>query len=347
MIPVMGKNWEGPIAAVVLSVCGLAGVGLVSLAQSRDMATMKAEYKRPPARPVKDQAIIDLGRQLFWDTRVSGSGKTACVTCHLPYLGYGATEKNSRMDSGRIASRKSQPLLGMRHVPIYGWDGRNPSLEMHAKNAMLTGAMSMTGPNVAQPVKVEVVEGRIRNIPEYAAQFAALEAPVNVDMIAKAIAVYERSLEPGIAPFDRWIEGDEHAISESAKRGFILFNTKANCSSCHSGWRLTDDGFHDVGTSTTDLGRGSQLKDVTLLQYAFKTPTLRSVALRAPFMHNSSVATLYDALKHYETGGIDRPSRSPMMKPLKLSEEERLDLVAFMHTLTGVPEGEDPPALPK
>jgi cytochrome c peroxidase len=340
----MKMNWEGPIAAVVLSVCGLAGVGLVSLAQSRDTAIMKAEYKRPPVEPIKDQAMVELGRQLFWDPRLSASGKTACVTCHLPYLGYGVTDRNSRLDSGRFAARKSQPLLGMGHQVVYGWAGQWPTLEAQAKAGLLTGSMAITGPN---GVKVEVVEQRIQSIPGYAAQFAAFEVPVNVDTIVKAIAVYERSLEPGVAPFDRWIEGDESAISDSAKRGFVLFNTKANCSACHSGWRFTDDGFHDIGTSTKDLGRGTQMKDFQLMQYAFKTPTLRSVALHPPYLQNGSAATLYDVVKHYEGGGIDRPSRSPSMKPLKLSEEERLDLVAFMQTLTGVPEGEDPPALPK
>jgi cytochrome c peroxidase len=337
----MKMNWEGPIAAAVLTVCGLGGIGYVSLAQQGDLAAMKAEYKRPKVEPIKDQAMVALGRQLFWDPRLSASGTTACVTCHLPYLGYGVTDRNSRLDSGKFSARKSQPLLGMAHQPVYGWAGQFPSLEAQVKAGLSTGGMTMPG------VKVEVIEQRIRSIPDYAARFAALEAAVNVDTIARVIAMYERSLEPGVAPFDRWIEGDEGAISASAKRGFVLFNTTANCSNCHSGWRLTDDGFHDIGTSTTDLGRGNQLKHIALMQYAFKTPTLRSVALRPPFMQNGSVATLYDVVKHYEKGGIDRPSRSPMMKPIKLTEDERLDLVAFMHTLTGMPEGEDPPALPK
>jgi cytochrome c peroxidase len=345
----MRTNWEGPVAALLLSVTGLAAIGYASLAGApSEMAALKAEYKRPaPIMKYEDRAMIELGRMLFWDPRVSASGKTACVTCHLPYLGWGSTEKHSRMDSGRFASRKSQPLLGMRHVPVYGWDGRNSSLEVQAKNAMLTGSMSMTGPGVDHPVKVETVVERIKSIPDYAAKFAAVEAQVTVDSIAKAIAIYERSIEPGVAPFDRWVQGDEEAISESAKRGFVLFNTKANCSGCHSGWRFTDDGFHDIGTSTTDLGRGSQVKDIPLMQYAFKTPTLRSVALRPPYLQNGSAATLYDVVKHYEKGGIDRPSRSPMIKPLKFSEQDRLDLVAFMQTLTGVPEGEEQPALPK
>ena len=161
--------------------------------------------------------------------------------------------------------------------------------------------------------------------------------------MAKAIAAFQRTLEPGIAPFDRWIDGDENAISQSAKRGFVLFNRDANCFACHGGWRLTDDKFHDIGTTTTDRGRGRELKNDEDMQFAFKTPTLRAVALRPPYMHNASSADLYAAVQHYEKGGIDRPSRSPLMTPIGLSEQDRLDLVAFMQTLSGV-EGENRPS---
>ena len=142
-------------------------------------------------------------------------------------------------------------------------------------------------------------------------------------------------MEPGSAPFDRWIEGDEGAIPEAAKRGFVLFNTKTNCFACHTGWRFTDDLFHDISTTKTDLGRGSEIKNDEPMQYAFKTPTLRSVALRPPYMHDGSMATLADAVVHYEKEPIDRPSRSPLFVPVELTEQERLDLVAFMQTLSG------------
>ena len=142
---------------------------------------------------------------------------------------------------------------------------------------------------------------------------------------------------PGPAPFDRWIEGDEKAIPESAKRGFALFAGKAICFACHSGWRFTDDKFHGIGTTTTDLGRGRVDTKDELMKYAFKTQTLRSTALRPPYMHNASQATLHDVMKHYEKGGIDRPSRSPLMMPIELTDQERLDLIAFMETLTETP----------
>ena len=310
---------------------------------------MKAEYKRPPPRPIDNPALVELGRMLFWDPRVSASGKTACVTCHLPNLGWAVTDPRSRNDSGKQTSRKSQPLIGIGHLPPgtpNGWDGRNATLEAQAKSSIATGSMSMR--ETENPVKIEIVEQRIRAIPEYVERFKAVlpTRPLNIDAIVKAIAEYEKTFEPGPAPFDAWVAGEESAISESAKRGFTLFNGKALCSGCHTGWRFTDDKFHDIGTTTTDPGRGREVKTDPQMQHAFKTPTLRSVALHPPYMHNASLATLEDVVRHYEKGGIDRPSRSPMLAPVELSNEERRDLVGFMETLTGDPEGDTPPKLP-
>jgi cytochrome c peroxidase len=304
---------------------------------------IKSDYRRPPHYAVENQALVSLGRDLFFDTRISASGKTACATCHFPELGYVVTDAYPRNDSGKPTSRKSQPLIGLGHAggaPV-GWDGRRPTLEAQAKASIATGSMSMR--ETGTPVKVEAIEERVKLAPDYVAKFKAAlpDRPIDVDAITSALAAFERTLEPGIAPFDRWVAGDETAITESAKRGFALFTGKAACAACHSGWRFTDDQFHDIGTTTTDLGRGRETKDPAL-NFAFKTPTLRSVALRAPYMHNASIVTLTDVVRHYEKGGIDRPSRSPMLVAIQLSETERLDLVAFMETLTGEDNGSRP-----
>ncbi|MGH6770526.1 MAG: cytochrome-c peroxidase [Xanthobacteraceae bacterium] len=278
-----------------------------------------------------------LGRELFFDPALSASGKTACVTCHKPELGWAVTDARSRSDSGKPTSRKSQTLLGIGHggtAPI-GWDGRNPTLEAQAKSSILTGSMSMR--QTATPVAVDVIEDRIRLKPAYVEKFksALPNSVVNVDAIALAIAAFERTIEPEVTSFDRWIDGDETVISESAKRGFILFNDKSLCFACHRGWRFTDDLFHDIGTTTSDRGRGRVLKNDSQAQFAFKTPTLRSVTLRPPYMHNGSVATLDGVMRHYERGGIERPSRSPFMRAIQLTDQERRDLIALMETLTG------------
>jgi cytochrome c peroxidase len=330
------------ILSVVVATGGLGGVALNEIAWAQgnttqpDLAAIKRDYRRPAPQPVANQRLIDLGRELFFDPRISASGKTACASCHLPELGYVVTDAHPRNDSGKPTSRKSQPLIGLGHAdnaPV-GWDGRSATLEAQAKASIATGSMSMRETDM--PVKVEAIEERVRSAPDYAAKFAAAlpGKPIDIDTIVLAVATFERTLEPGPAPFDRWVAGDEAAIPDTAKRGFALFTGKAGCSACHSGWRFTDDQFHDIGTTTTDQGRGREVKDAAL-NFAFKTPTLRSVALRAPYMHNASVATLADVVRHYEKGGIDRPSRSPTMVPIRLMDQERLDLVAFMETLTG------------
>jgi cytochrome c peroxidase len=349
------RSWgAGIVGLAATGALVAAALEFVPAAQAQDgtpsarrLASMKADYRRPPPRPAANAALVDLGRSLFFDPRVSASGRTSCASCHFPHLAWATGDARSRNDSGKLTSRRSQTVLALGHTsgPI-GWDGRSATLEAQARSSIATGSMSMS--QTETPVQVEAIEERIRGVPDYVAKFnAALPgAAINVEAIAKAIAHYERTIEPGIAPFDRWIEGDEGAISESAKRGFVLFNGKAECSLCHSGWRFTNDTFHDIGVSTKDLGRGREVKDEPLMQYAFKTPTLRSVALRAPYLHDGSAADLQAVVRHYEKGGIDRPSRSPLIKPIVLTNQERSDLLAFMETLTGEGEAVPPPKLP-
>jgi cytochrome c peroxidase len=335
--------------AIVVASAGLFTLAGAELAQAQgvgpqpDLNAIKRDYRRPGPLPVGNKALVDLGRDLFFDPRISASGKTACASCHFPELGYVVADAFPLNDSGKPTSRKSQPLIGLGHTgnaPV-GWDGRSPTLEAQAKASVATGSMSMR--ETATPVKVEAIEERIRSVPDYVTKFgvALPGKSIDLDGIAQAVAAFERTLEPGIAPFDRWVAGDEAAISEQAKRGFALFAGKAGCAACHSGWRFTDDNFHDIGTTTTDQGRGRETKDATQ-NFAFKTPTLRSVALRAPYMHNASIKTLADVVRHYESGGIARESRSPMLTPVHLTEAERLDLVSFMETLTADGEGPRP-----
>jgi cytochrome c peroxidase len=343
----MDTEWQMDIARTIATASILATASLLLMTQAEPahaqsigvqpgLDTIKRDYRRPDPRPVANRALADLGRDLFFDPRISASGKTACASCHFPELGYVVTDAHPLNDSGKPTSRKSQPLIGLGYAgdaPV-GWDGRSPTLEAQAKASIATGSMSMR--ETGTPVKVEAIEERIRSTSDYVVKFSAalLGKPVDVDTIVLAVAAFERTLEPGVAPFDRWVEGDEAAITESAKRGFALFTGRAGCAACHSGWRFTDDQFHDIGTTTTDQGRGREVRDPAL-NFAFKTPTLRSVALRAPYMHNASIATLMDVVRHYEQGGIDRPSRSPLLRPIELTEPERGDLVAFMEMLTG------------
>ncbi|MBX9777643.1 MAG: tryptophan tryptophylquinone biosynthesis enzyme MauG [Xanthobacteraceae bacterium] len=326
----------GAIPATLWVVCGLLVAGVTMVRAQDHLSALKSAYRRPPPQPVANPALVQLGRELFFSSQISASGRTACASCHFPELGWGVNDPTIPNDSGRRTSRTSQPLTGIGHASgPYGWDGRNPTLEAQVKSSIATGSMSMNA--TPTPVKVEVIEGRIRSDAAYVAKFRAAlgDAPITIDTIAQAIAAFERTLEPGVAPFDRWIEGDGSAISQAAKRGFELYNGNALCFTCHRGWRFTDDLFHDIGTTTTDRGRGAVVKDDPLMQFAFKTPTLRDVALRPPYMHSGQLATLDEVMRHYEKGGIIRPSRSPLMLPIRLADQERQDIVAFMETLNG------------
>jgi cytochrome c peroxidase len=200
--------------------------------------------------------------------------------------------------------------------------------------------------NVSEKVLIE----RLSAIPGYVSAFDSVfgEGPITRRKIELALATFERSIVSTEAPFDRWIKGEDSAISESAARGFDLFNGKAHCASCHSGWAFTDSSFHDIGTATgDDFGRGRLFPTSVKLRYAFKTPTLRDAARRAPYMHDGTVPTLAAVVDLYNRGGIDRPSRSELIKPLGLTAAEKADLVAFLQTLTGTPSSWSMTALPR
>src|SRR5215204_6217944 len=248
------RTW--PLAFIIVLTVAMGSAAQEQVQLPGPDASLTSEFKRPQVLAPENPALVDLGRALFWDERMSASGKTSCGTCHLPELAWATREARIRNDSGKLTSRKSQPLIGLGHAQtqLVGWDGRSASLEAQAKASIATGSMSMRETDT--PVKVEVIEERVRSAPAYVAKFAAAlpNTPINIDTIVQAIATFERTLEPGPAPFDRWVEGDESAISDSARRGFGLFTSKGLCFACHTGWRFTDDKFHDIGTTTTDQG---------------------------------------------------------------------------------------------
>ena len=187
----------------------------------------------------------------------------------------------------------------------------------------------------------------LKAIPGYVAMFKAAygNEGITLDTVAKAIATFERTAISTEAPFDRYIKGDTKAISASAKRGFKLFEGKAKCTACHQGYNFVDDGFHNIGLpDSDDLGRYKIVK-VAVLKGAFKTPTLRDVALTAPYMHNGVFKTLDEVVEHYNKGGKG-DNIDPNLKPLHLSAQDKKDLVAFMETLTGEHHDITIPALP-
>lgn len=237
--------------------------------------------------------------------------------------------------------RRSPSIVNAAYGQIFMWDGRMESLEQQALGP-ITGDVEMA-------LTLDKLLRRLKAIPEYKPLFAAA-FPVDgitANNVARAIATFERTVVSGRAPFDAWVEGDDKAISASAQRGFVLFNAKAHCSTCHSGWRFSDDSFQDIGLPGDDIGRGKFLPNVIKAQHAFKTPGLREVARRGPYMHDGSLTTLEAVVDHYNSGGIDRDSRSELIKPLGLTTQEKSDLVAFLQTLTSNVDPTTVPVLPR
>jgi cytochrome c peroxidase len=237
---------------------------------------------------------------------------------------------------------RAPTLLDVYQLPRLGWDGKFRDIEA-VTFAAITSSANM---NLSEQEAL----GRLAAIPGYKAAFNRIfpKEGISRSTVEQSIAAYERTVVSGTSPFDRWIAGDDRAISLGAKRGFALFNGKARCASCHSGWAFTDGSFHDIGTAKgDDIGRGALFPTSVKLRYAFKTPTLRDAARRAPYMHDGSIPDLQTVLKLYNAGGIDRPSRSELIRPLGLTEQEQADLITFIECLTETPRSVPMPVLPR
>jgi cytochrome c peroxidase len=333
------------VAAITLGIFGFAklgfGAALVGETRRVDLGqkavagvdAMKAQYQRPavisfpknnPYTPEK----AELGKKLYFDTRLSVTSAQSCSSCHSPGFGWGDGLSVGIGHGMAKLDRHSPTIINAAWGEIFMWDGRLPTLEDQALGPIQSpGEMNM-------PIG-RLIE-RLASIPEYKPLFAAVfpKEGIKAETLAAAIATYERTVVSERAPFDAWIDGNEKAISEEAKRGFALFNTKGQCSSCHEGWNFTNDGFQDIGLPSEDIGRGQFVPGVLKMQHAFKTPGLREITRRSPYMHDGSLATLEEVIEHYDRGGVDRPSRSDLVKPLGLTSQEKSDLVAFLQTLT-------------
>lgn len=230
-------------------------------------------------------------------------------------------------------NRRTPTLLNVGWLDVLGWDGKFASLENFAFSPIVSSAnMHMTEPGAID---------RLASLSGYRQDFAASfdDGTITRSHVEMALATYMRSIVSADAPFDLWVAGDDNAINDAAKRGLAIFNGKGRCAECHSGWAFTDGSFHDIGIAKDDdVGRGRLFPTSVKLQHAFKTPTLRDVARRAPYMHDGSLPTLEAVIDHYNAGGIARPSRSELIGPLALTAGEKADLLAFLQTLSSKPQ---------
>ena len=324
----------------------LSGAGTSAFAETRpDRSSWQEKFRRPaeilfPASNPYSEAKSKLGRTLFFDPILSGSKARSCATCHNPGLSW--ADGQPRAIGEKQLPLRSPTLLNIAWIPKLGWDGHFRDLEAVAFGPILSPANM----NITEKALIE----RLSAIPGYVEAFekAFGKGDITRQKIELALATFERSIVSSEAPFDRWIKGSEGAIDASAKRGFDLFVGKAHCVSCHSGWDFTDASFHDIGTASNgDVGRGNLFPTSVKLHFAFKTPTLRDVTRRAPYMHDGSIKTIEAVIDLYDRGGIDRPSRSELIFPLGLTKDEKADLIAFLQTLNGAPEHAPVPTLPR
>jgi len=330
--------------SLIRSLTIAAAMSATAVIASPDLADLKAIYQRPETIPFPSDNPYTpekaaLGKMLFFDARLSRDNNLSCASCHNPSFGWQVPFAKAIGAGGQPLARKSPTTINHAWGGAFFWDGRAPSLEAQAQGPIEAPA------EMDLPMAVAVE--RLSAIGGYRDAFSAAfpSEGLTEDTILKAIATYERTIVTGDTPFDRWVRGDEDAISEAAIRGFELFNGEAGCASCHSGWNFSDDRFHDIGLATDDAGRAGVTGDDADL-HATRTPGLRDIAARAPYMHNGSVPTLEGVVGHYMSGGIPRASRSPLMQPLALDGDDLSDLVAFMRTLTSTETTTPLPNLP-
>ena len=305
------------------------------------------------------RAKIELGRQLYFDPRLSVDATVSCASCHNPTEGYSANTKTGVGVRGQLGGRNSPVSFNRILSGPQFWDGRADSLEAQA-----------IGP-IQNPIEMgfthEGVVKRLGEMPVYKKQFEKIFGDLTIDRVGQAIAAFERVLVTAPSPYDHneqlqsfaALDPDDIAedqdlaakyaaakaavaaqpMSEEAKRGReIFFSEKGNCTACHVGANLADENYHNIGIGMDkpepDVGRFAVTKDPADTG-AFKTPTVRNVALSAPYMHDGSVATLEEVVEWYDKGGHPNPHLSAKIRPLKLSAQEKADLVEFMKACTG------------
>lgn len=287
---------------------------------------------RPIRHPRDNQPTpekIELGRQLYFDPRLSSTESVSCASCHDPEKGWSNGEQFATGIEGLKGGRNAPTIINSAYNRMQFWDGRAATLEDQA-----------LGP-IQNPIEMnmqldDVVE-RLNEIEGYRTQFQEVfGTDVTAEGIGMAIAAYERTVLSGDAPYDRYEAGDESALSESARRGRELFFDKANCSACHVGPNFTDNAFHNIGVGMDvpegvepDWGRFTQ-SGLEGDRGSFKTPTLREIARTGPYMHDGSIATLEGVIDHYNKGGIPNQWLDEELFELNLTEQEQEDLLNFM-----------------
>lgn len=330
------NTWRLLVVTVLLA--GATALGLAQAGEpdptlaSRD-AVWRSIFARPHPLPAalnqaQDAAKVALGAQLFVDARLSGDGARACASCHDPAHGFTDGRARAIARDGSALKRNVPSLYNLAWSAHFFADGRAASLEDQAR-VPITAANEMAGDFATITRQLNADAHLVAN---FASAFPATPEISEATLVA-ALAAFERTLVSPETRFDRWVAGDEGALSDHERAGFALFVGKAGCVGCHGGWRFTDDAFRDIGLAGDDPGRSAIVGGSPDLRQ-FKTPGLRELTRTAPYMHDGSLATLRDVIDHYAGGFIKRPSLdSNMVRDLSLSEAEKLALIAFLKSL--------------
>src|SRR5436190_2265110 len=311
------------------------------------------EMALPADNPITPEKAA-LGKTLFFDTRLSKTGKMACETCHLPDKGWADGKVLSPKFDGSMNTRHTPTLLNAGYYKQWYWDGRAATLE-----GQVTAAWK--GQMGGDP---DAVAMTLNGIDAYKADFQKVfNGPATGDNIAKSIATFVRTIKSENSSWDKYEKGDKAAVSEDVVKGFDVFSNsdKANCTLCHLPPLFTDTLFHNIGIGfdkpMPDLGRGKILGDAAekagtknpeaeTLKGAFKTPTLRSVTEHPPYFHDGSRQKLEDVVDLVLKGGIKNPNLDEKLKPRTIKPEERSQLLAFLKSLTPEQKPFEKPQVP-
>jgi cytochrome c peroxidase len=381
-MPAFSRLSEATTWQLVAFVRTLGGVALdlrsADAAGTRYVWDLPPGFPRPkvPADNPMSTAKVELGRHLFYDTRLSVDGTFSCASCHEQRLAFTDGKARAVGVTGEVHPRSSMGLANIAYSPVLTW--ANPTvrrLEAQALVPMFGEDPVELGLSGLEAKMLARLEAEPRYGPLFAAAFPGDPTPVSLATVTRAIASFERSLLSGRTPYDRYRTGaDPGGISASAKRGEdIFFSERTECFHCHGGFNFTETvdhvgkgfleiEFHNTGLYNLDEDGAYPPRNTGVHEVSddpedmgrFKAPSLRNIALTAPYMHDGSIATLHEVVRHYEAGGrtvadgpykgvgANNPRKSQFVKAFTLTDQERADLVAFLESLTDTAFVTDP-----
>ncbi|MDX8377221.1 MAG: cytochrome c peroxidase [Mariprofundales bacterium] len=281
-------------------------------------------------------AQVKLGRQLFFDPRISGRHALSCASCHHPGLNWSDGMPLS-LESLHGLGRHTPNLIYANKQTLFFWDGRAKTLASTIQQHLLNPGIMRAGSAVSLSQYLSTMSGYVQG---FSSAFGNVN--INIDQIVQSLAAFVNRIQPPRTPFQRWVYGEKEAIDVKAKAGFALFTGKAECIKCHQAPIFSDQKTHNLGLNSVDPGH-FEISHLAKDHNSFKTPSLYQIAATAPYMHDGSKDSLQDVIAFYNRGG-DRPNNS--LQKLDLSEQEQYELLVFLRCLTGEIAQVTMPSLP-